>query len=176
MRNNRRIVSSYIIVIAIYLLLIPFLIVFLGKGLNRLLGWGPLLPSPYHTAAGIISLAYGWFWIIWSQFFLTTRGGGHPNEILGRELAPTTRRIVREGPYRFTRNPMAYGLTIFYFIALAFLFNITAIVALFPPACLFEIWYHKKYEEPGLLKRFGKEYEDYRKRVPLLFPFMKRLG
>jgi len=165
--------TSYLLVILIYACAIPLLIVLLGPRLDRLLGLGPLLPFPYQIAPGIISLAYAWFWIAWSQVFIITRGKGHPNEILGYELGPLTQRLVTEGPYRYTRNPMAYGLLIFYFVALAFLRNSIITLALFPFACLFEIWYHTTFEEPGLLKRFGSEYERYRKEVPILLPLLR---
>lgn len=174
MKTDRRILTSYIIVVLVYLIAIPLIVVTAGRALNRLAGLGSLLPSPYRMAAGCLALAYGWFWILWSQIFLIRRGKGHPNEILGRELAPTTRSIVTEGPYRHTRNPMAYGLIIFYFLSLAILSDAPFILFFFPAACIFEIRYHKKYEEPGLLTRFGEDYENYRKRVPLLFPFMKK--
>ncbi len=162
-------------VVLVYLLLIPLIIILLGTRLNRLLGLGSILPHPYSVIGGLIAFAYGWFWIIWSQINIIKRGEGHPNEILGRELGPLTKRLVTNGPYNHSRNPMAYGLIIFYFLALPLLCNSTLPLALFPLACLFEIWYHKKYEEPGLLERFGEDYEKYKKRVPLLFPFMRRL-
>jgi protein-S-isoprenylcysteine O-methyltransferase Ste14 len=168
--------KGYLVVILIYACAIPLLIALLGPRLDRLLGLRPLLPFPYQIAAGIITLAYAWFWIAWSQVFIVTRGKGHPNEILGYELGPLTQRLVTEGPYRYTRNPMACGLLIFYFVALAFLRNSIITLVLFPLACLFEVWYHKKYEEPGLRTRFGGEYEQYREEVPVLFPFTKRSG
>ena len=173
MKGNRSITRGYIIVIIVYACLIPLAIALLGTRLNGYLGLGAILPSPYNTIAGLMSLAYGWFWISWSQVNLVRRGDGHPNEILGRELGPLTRRLVTDGPYRYTRNPMAYGLIIFYFLALAFLCNAVLIIVFFPFACLFEVWYHRKYEEPGLLNRFGEKYKHYKEEVPLLFPFMR---
>lgn len=174
MKKTTRVGTSYLLVILIYGCAIPFLIVSLGPEIDRFLGFGPLLRPPYQLVTGAAALAYAWFWIIWSQVFIITRGKGHPNEILGYELSPLTQRLVTEGPYRCTRNPMAYGLLIFYFVALAFLRNSVVTLALFPFACLFEMWYHRKFEEPGLLARFGAEYERYRKGVPALLPFVRR--
>jgi protein-S-isoprenylcysteine O-methyltransferase Ste14 len=31
-------------------------------------------------------------------------------------------------------------------------------------------WYISRYEEKLLIDRFGDEYRDYRKKVPMLFP------
>ncbi|MCX6357710.1 MAG: hypothetical protein NT045_07560 [Candidatus Aureabacteria bacterium] len=171
---DSQILRSYLLVIAIYICLIPLLIVTLGPRLDRLAGLPPFMPSPANIAAGLVILAYAWFWIAWSQHFLVKRGKGHPNEILGRELSPLTTRLVIDGPYRHSRNPMAYGLLIFYFLALPLLCNSTLALLLFPVACVFEVWYHKKYEEPGLLNRFGDEFARYREQVPLLFPFLRR--
>jgi len=170
---EKRVITSYIIVIAIYACLIPAAIILLGPKLDRLLGLPPFIPPPANIAAGLILLAYSWFWIVWSQIILTRSGEGHPNEILGHELGPLTRKLVTAGPYRYTRNPMAYGLILFYFAALPLLCNAISVLLLLPAACLFETWYHRRFEEPGLLKRFGSDYERYRGTVPLLFPFPK---
>jgi protein-S-isoprenylcysteine O-methyltransferase Ste14 len=175
MKKMTRVGFSYLLVILVYGCAIPFLIASLGPRIDRFLGFGPLLRPPYQLVVGAVALAYAWFWIVWSQVFIITRGKGHPNEILGYELSPLTQRLVTEGPYSHTRNPMAYGLLLFYFVALAFLCNSVVTLALFPVACLFEIWYHTRFEEPGLVTRFGDEYERYRKRVPALLPFTRLL-
>ena len=176
MKNMKRMTrtgTSYLLVILLYGCAIPFLIASLGQKTDKLLGFGKLLRPPYQLIAGVVTLAYAWSWIIWSQAFIITRGKGHPNEILGYKLSPLTQRLVTEGPYRYTRNPMAYGLLLFYFVAIAFLRNSIITLALFPFACLFEIWYHTTFEERGLLTRFGIEYERYRKEVPALLPFTR---
>lgn len=174
MQNGRRVFLSYVAVAAIYGGGIPVLVAAAGAALDRALGLPPLVPPPWDTVAGLALLAWAWFWIAWSLDFLVRRGLGHPNEILGRELAPPTRRLVTEGPYRHTRNPMAYGLIVFYFAALAFLRNSISILAALPLACAFEVWYHRTCEEPGLLRRFGDAYSRYRAEVPLLLPIARR--
>jgi len=75
------------------------------------------------------------------------------------------KRLVTEGLFQFTRNPMylalfaiilgeafflGHLLLFIYFLLLAFLFNL----------------YVVKIEEPELRKRFGKEYEKYCQKVP----------
>lgn len=174
MGDGRRIIASYAAVAVVYGCLLPLLVAAAGALLDRAAGLPPLVPPPWNTVAGLALLAWAWIWIVWSFVFLVRRGRGHPNEILGRELAPTTRTLVTNGPYRYTRNPMAYGLIVYYFAALAFLRNSIAILALLPLACLFELWYHRTYEEPGLLRRFGGEYARYREEVPALLPVVRR--
>ena len=174
MGNARRVFLSYVAVAAIYGVGLPILVAAGGHFLDGALGLPPLAPPPWNTAAGLALLAWAWLWIAWSFVFLVRRGRGHPNEILGRELAPSTRKLVTGGPYRYTRNPMAYGLIIFYFAALAFLRNSISILAMLPLACAFEVWYHRACEEPGLLRRFGADYARYRDEVPLLLPVARR--
>ena len=174
MQQRRRVILSYVAVVAIYGVGIPVLVASVGPRIDDAFGLPPLVPPPWHATVGAALLVWAWFWIAWSFFFLVRHGRGHPNEILGRELAPPTRELVTGGPYRFTRNPMAYGLIVFYFGALAFFRNSITVLALLPPACAFEIWYHRTCEEPGLLRRFGAEYARYREEVPLLLPAPRR--
>ena len=174
MHQRVRVIFSYAAVVAIYGVGIPVLVASVGPRIDAAFGLPPLVPPPWHATVGAALLVWAWFWIAWSFFFLVRHGRGHPNEILGRELAPPTRELVTGGPYRFTRNPMAYGLIVFYFGALAFFRNSITVLALLPPACAFEIWYHRTCEEPGLLRRFGAEYARYREEVPLLLPAPRR--
>ncbi len=86
-------------------------------------------------------------------------------------LAPwtPTQRLVVEGPYRFVRNPMISGVLCILiaeslFLKSAFIFG----WALF----FFTInyIYFIAKEEPDLVKRFGADYEEYRKNVPRWIP------
>ena len=86
-------------------------------------------------------------------------------------LAPwsPTRTLVVAGPYRYVRNPMITGVMtvllgesltfhsapIFVWLILFFLINNVYFVV---------------YEEPGLVKRFGEEYREYRRHVPRWMP------
>ena len=45
-----------------------------------------------------------------------------------------------------------------------------AIMALPVPVCIINMFYFPLSEEPGLRKRFGKEYEEYCKNVPRYIP------
>lgn len=174
MHQRVRVIFSYAAVVAIYGVGIPLLVASAGPRIDAAFGLPPLVPPPWDTVVGAALLAWAWAWIVWSFVFLVRRGRGHPNEILGRELAPPTQTLVTGGPYRFTRNPMAYGLIVFYFGALAFLRNSITLLAFLPLACAFEVWYHRAFEEPGLLRRFGVDYARYREEVPLLLPAPRR--
>jgi protein-S-isoprenylcysteine O-methyltransferase Ste14 len=89
-------------------------------------------------------------------------------------LAPwdPTRKMVVHGPYRHTRNPMITGV-------LSVLLGESALCcsgALLAWAAAFfagnTAWF-KLVEEPGLVKRFGEEYVEYRENVPMWLPRLR---
>jgi protein-S-isoprenylcysteine O-methyltransferase Ste14 len=86
-------------------------------------------------------------------------------------LAPwdPTRRLVVRGPYRHMRNPMIVGV-LAVILGEAALFGALGILiwgaAFF---ALNAVWF-RLVEEPGLRKRFGEDYEDYRENVPRWLP------
>ncbi len=73
-------------------------------------------------------------------------------------------RIVRDGPYRFTRNPMYVGLTLVYLGASLVLNTVWPFLTLAPA-----LWglthFVIKREERYLAEAFGAEYSAYRDRV-----------
>jgi protein-S-isoprenylcysteine O-methyltransferase Ste14 len=86
-------------------------------------------------------------------------------------LAPWNppQRLVVQGVYRHVRNPMISGL---FFIVLgeAFLAASLPLLALLVLAVIVNVVYIPLSEEPGLAKRFGEEYEVYRRNVPRWIP------
>ena len=90
-------------------------------------------------------------------------------------LAPwdPTSRLVAVGPYRYTRNPMITGvLTILVGEALVTGSRILGLWAL----VFFTInhTYFLLLEEPGLARRFGESYADYKRAVPRWLPRLHR--
>jgi protein-S-isoprenylcysteine O-methyltransferase Ste14 len=81
---------------------------------------------------------------------------------------PTSKLVVR-GPYRHVRNPMITGVgTILAGQALFFRsWGIAIELAVFAAV---NAIYFPLVEEPGLQRRFGAEYEEYRDRVPRWLP------
>lgn len=90
-------------------------------------------------------------------------------------LAPwdPTSRLVAVGPYRYTRNPMITGV-------------LTTLVgeALLTGSRLIGLWaltffvlnhvYFVVLEEPGLMRRFGESYAEYKRTVPRWLPRIPR--
>ena len=86
-------------------------------------------------------------------------------------LAPwsPTQKLVVQGVYAYTRNPMISGvLTVL--LGESFLFASTPIFLWFILFFVINNVYFSLSEEPGLLKRFGDEYAEYRKHVPRWIP------
>ena len=86
-------------------------------------------------------------------------------------LAPwdPTRKLVVQGPYRHVRNPMISGV-------LCILLGESVLLGSWPVfifALLFVTIIHVSFitsEEPGLARRFGEEYLQYRNAVPRWVP------
>lgn len=128
------------------------------------LGWG--LPAPLAAAsvgAGL-GLAFLGLRLMHSTITLFAREGEGT-------LAPwdPTRRLVVTGPYHRVRNPMITGV-----------FTLLCGEALATGSPAIAVWtaafgtvnaiYMPLAEEPGLVKRFGEDYLDYKRNVPRWIP------
>ena len=80
-----------------------------------------------------------------------------------------TRKLVAVGPYRYVRNPMILGV-ITMLASEALFFGSAAIGILAAVAFVVNHVYFIYSEEPGLEKRFGESYRDYKSRVPRWIP------
>jgi protein-S-isoprenylcysteine O-methyltransferase Ste14 len=134
--------------------------------IEGLLGWGHGAYAIIRLITALLLIAFGLGFVISSYLVQVRIGRGTPL------YTHPTRKLVISGPYRYTRNPMAFG---------RFLVYLSLAAAGFSPVMLglsvlfylpFSLWYFKKYEEPELTERFGEEYREYRKSTPLFFPWI----
>jgi protein-S-isoprenylcysteine O-methyltransferase Ste14 len=141
---------------------VPALILATGDGPN--VGWGlegalTLLP----VAAGAALIAAGLAIWAWTVRLFAQLGKG--------TLAPwdPTRRLVVAGPYRHLRNPMISAVMAA-LLGEAALFGSAPLLLWF--AAFFALNYvgFLVYEEPGLKRRFGDEYLEYKRNVPRWIP------
>jgi protein-S-isoprenylcysteine O-methyltransferase Ste14 len=114
-------------------------------------------------AVGVLVLLAGLALFAWCVALFARVGRG--------TLAPwdPTQRLVAVGPYRYVRNPMITGVA-----------AILAGEALFVGSRLIALWlaafatinhlYFLLSEEPGLERRFGATYQEYRTAVPRWLP------
>jgi len=117
----------------------------------------------------VIGLVYG----IWSVIIQNTVGQGGPVEIGNIEISPKTKNLVVSGPYKYTRNPMLFGTFLMYLAFALFMNSITTVV-LISAIFIFMLTVVVKMEEKRLLKDFGKQYEEYRKKVSMFIPWFQR--
>ena len=157
----------------LFAILIPAGLYYLSRAVDRCLGLPTFAESPARLVPAVLVGAVGLLFVLWSNLFLVTRGKGGPAEGFGMAVSPRTEHLVVTGPYKWSRNPMVFGALTCY-VALSLVWGTIAgliiIGVLFPLAML----YIRRFEETRLLKDFGKEYEEYKKRVSMIVPWPKR--
>ena len=124
--------------------------------------------APIRLVGGTVStrpvVIAGWT-LVWLGFAISLSG------ILTFRRAGTTMlpfepasRMVRHGPYRFTRNPMYLGATITY-IGFAFVLNTVWPIILLPIVLWALVRWVIREEEAYLERTFSDEYVRYKKDV-----------
>jgi len=113
--------------------------------------------------AGVLVFAAGFALFAWCVLLFARVGRG--------TLAPwdPTRRLVVAGPYRHVRNPMISAVCTM-LAGEALFFHSARIGAWLLLFVAINHTYFLLLEEPGLVARFGEEYERYRAAVPRWIP------
>jgi len=172
MKRFFRFLLGYSIGFSVFVLLIPYGIYslsasdpFINLNLNEFLLIRIMAAAPF--------LFIGLFFMIWSNLSLFLTGKGGPTEGFGVAITPRTKVLVTTGPYRYCRNPMVFGAFSFYLSIAVFHFSFLTMVAL-----QFLLWFIVRYiirsEEKRLDKEFGKAFNDYCRKTPVLIPGWKR--
>jgi len=118
--------------------------------------------NDWHAAGGLL-IAIGAALYFRCAFDFTTAGRGTPGA-----WDPPKKLVIR-GPYRYVRNPMyiGAGLVLLGEAALYGSYAVLRWFLIFAAAVNLFIFF---YEEPTLRRLFGKEYEEYCRRVPRWIP------
>ncbi len=124
------------------------------------IGWFNLALGPALTAGGIALVG-------WSVYIQYTLGKGTP--------APTvaTKRLVTQGPYAYSRNPMTLGALVMY-LGIGVWMGSGVVVTLAVVVFVILLTFIYIHETRELAQRFGKEYLDYCEKTPFLFPCCQR--
>jgi Putative protein-S-isoprenylcysteine methyltransferase len=140
------------------------LFIFLSFLVDQILQLPKIFGYPWTLIIGSPVIIAGFILMVFSILhFLKIRGTPVP-------FSPPP-KLVTDGPYRHARNPMLTGIFIQLF-GLGILYNSLALILIFTPLfILINYWELKRVEEPELEKRLGQEYVDYKKRVPMFFPW-----
>lgn len=135
--------------------------------LDRFFGFPEYLPKAPATAIALPFLITGALIWLWSAVrFLKTKGTPVP-------VNPPP-KLVTDGLYAYTRNPMMTGL----FMVMAgigiFSASVTLTFMMTPLFVLMSILEFKLIEEPELTKRFGDEYVVYKEKTPIIIPCFRK--
>jgi len=131
--------------------------------MDKILKFPRLFLTPLNLIISIPVLLLGLFLILWSSFlFAKARGTPVP-------LSPPT-KLVNSGPYAFIRNPIVLGYILIFLGIGFFLQSISLALIITPFYFLLLILEIKFIEEPELENRLGKEYLEYKERVPMFIP------
>jgi protein-S-isoprenylcysteine O-methyltransferase Ste14 len=173
MRETIRYIAGYILGAGIFLLFIPLVFFELSR-LDYLVNYQVLINSMIiRYIVTMIFFLIGAFFMIWSNIFLFMVGKGGPADGFGISVSPRTKRLVTNGPYRYSRNPMVFGAFSLYASVVIYLNTFFGLIGLL--ILLFIVAnYLKLSEEKRLLRDFGEAYADYKKEVSMIFP-IKRL-
>ena len=106
---------------------------------------------------------------VWSIVYMRHKGDGNPMDAFGHEVAPRTKHLMTNGPYRLSRNPMLTGSFIYFAGVCVWLWTWQALVVYvaFIAIMLLQV----RSEEKRLRRDFGEEYEAYCRRTGRFWPF-----
>lgn len=128
-------------------------------GLILTSGVGDLFSLPRDGARAVgVALCTGF--AIWNGWALMTMAASQTAILPGG----ATRKILDQGPFRFSRNPLYIGL-IALDVGLALLWPSTWALLLVPVGIALLFWGAVAPEERYLSAKFGLEYNAYRRRV-----------
>jgi protein-S-isoprenylcysteine O-methyltransferase Ste14 len=120
-------------------------------------------PTVWQSILGCIILILGLTLAIWTMVLFHKIGKGTPAPWDKKE------KLVVEGPYKSIRNPMLLSVMLM-LLSESIILN-SKILLIYTIFCfILNCFYFKFVEEKQLEKRFGEEYIEYRKNVPMWFP------
>ena len=119
--------------------------------------------EPLTGAIGAVLVVTGLALVTWTVALFAGVGRG--------TLAPwdPTSKLIVRGPYRYVRNPMITGVATM-LAGEALFFRSWGIAIETAVFVVVNAVYFPLVEEPGLRRRFGPEYDEYRARVPRWVP------
>lgn len=100
---------------------------------------------------------------IWSIIHMRRKGEGNPMDAYGHEIAPRTKHLMTDGPYKYSRNPMLLGVYIYDAGVLLWLLSWWPLAIAAAEVILLTL--QVRSEEKRLEKDFGEEYIKYKQQV-----------
>jgi len=163
MKRRMRILPIALIIFFGIIVLFVFASLWLDKWLICL-HFGSTLWS---TVLGWFIIVIGWFIMFWPVIaFFRTRGTPVPFD--------PPPKLITNGLYAYIRNPMLLGMFIF-MVGLGILLGSLSLIFIFTPLFIvINVLYIKVIEEKEMEKKFGRDYLEYKKRVPMFIPWLRK--
>lgn len=137
-------------------------------GIPTLMWWAAGMPAWADLPVGRLYLAAlvalaGLVLSVWSIVYMKRVGKGNPFDAMGHEVAPRTRHLMTDGPYKMSRNPMLTGTYLYYIGILIALWSWWALLvfAIIAAVMMLQV----RSEEKRLEADFEQEYLDYKRNV-----------
>lgn len=172
---------GYLWYFAVYLIIVPYLVLLVGRNLDVLIFDYLLDQNPvflYGNISIIIALILGLFggWLIlWSFYTLYFYSDCFPFSFFPFP-GFNPKKLSTYGPYALVRHPMTLGY-LFLLTAFGFYYgSLMTVLWIVPVLSLVFYEYIKNREERRLMLWFGREYEEYRKKTPMLFPKLVKVN
>ena len=160
--NMIRDIIGYVLGLVIFIIGIPF-VMYLASGSSSL-----VQISLIQWILLILLAIFGIGLSVWSIVYMKNVGKGNPFDAFNHEVAPRTSSLMIDGPYGICRNPMLLGVFIYHVGVLFALLSFGALIVFIIEVLIMNI--QVKKEEQRLKRDFGKQYEDYMKRVNRFLP------
>ena len=127
---------------------------------GRTFPWAPAVP--WAVVAAVL-MGAGLALSIWALVYMKRVGEGNPFDAYNHEVAPRTRHLMTDGPYRFSRNPMLVGIYIYDAGVMLWLLSWWPLVIFAGEVILLTL--QVRSEEKRLEADFGEAYRVYKKQV-----------
>ena len=126
------------------------------------------MPAPTDIPAlrlfiGVLIALAGLAISVWSIVYMKRVGKGNPFDAMGHEVAPRTKHLMTDGPYKWSRNPMLTGTYLYYIGVLIAVWSVWSLIVFAVIATVMML--QVRSEEKRLEADFGQEYLDYKKKV-----------
>lgn len=156
--------KKYTVMGGLFFLTVTTLFVIIPLILNNIFDIQPFIDRPEKYYFSVPLMVIGLILIIWTNLvFRKVKGTPVP-------FNPPP-KLVTSGPFAYARNPMTTGLFILMF-GIGFHAGSALSVFVFTPLYIILHVIELKYvEEPEIEKRLGQEYIEYKKSVPMVFPY-----
>lgn len=143
-------------------------------GVPALMWWVSGRPWPYvpdsaiRCVVALLLVVVGLALSIYSIVYMRIVGKGNPFDAYNHEVAPRTRHLMTDGPYRLCRNPMLVGIYLYDMGILIWLWSLLPLLVFLVEVILLTL--QVRSEEKRLEQDFGQEYLDYKRRVGRYWP------